>query len=45
MKMVEEERTHQFLMGLNNESFSTMRTQILARNPIASLDEIFNIVQ
>jgi len=44
-KMIEEERMHQFLMGLDDESFSTIRSQVLARNPLPSLDTIFNMVQ
>jgi len=44
-KMFEEERTHQFVMGLTDESFSTIRSQVLARDPLPSLDVIFNIIQ
>ena len=44
MKMVDEGKTHQFLMGLNDESFSSGRSQILARDPLPALDDIFNIV-
>ena len=45
VKMVEEERTHQFLMGLNDDSYLGARSQILARDPLPSLDTIFNIIQ
>jgi len=31
-------------MGLNDESFSSVRSQILARDPLPTLDDIFNIV-
>jgi len=44
-KMVEDNKIHQFLMGLDDESFSTVRSQILALEPLPSLDKIFNIVQ
>jgi len=44
-KMADEEKTHQFLMGLNDEAFATMRNQILALDPLPSLDTIFNIIQ
>jgi len=43
--MVEEQRTHQFLMDLNDESFLTIESQVLTRHPLAPLDVIFNIVQ
>ena len=29
-KMAQDEKTHQFLMGLNDEAFSTIRSSILA---------------
>ena len=32
-------------MGLNDESFGNVRRQILAREPLPPLDEIFNIIQ
>jgi len=41
-KMFEEER---FLIGLNDESFSTIRSQVLGRDPLPSLNDIFNTVQ
>lgn len=43
--MYEEDKVHQFLMGLNNEAYSTIRSQILAMDPLPSLDRIFNITQ
>ena len=43
--MFDEEKTHQFLVGLNDETFSSVRSQILARDPLLSLDTIFNIIQ
>ena len=39
----EENKSHQFLMELNDESYSTIRSQILALDPLPSLDKIFNI--
>ena len=44
-QMLDEGKTHQFLMGLNDESFGYVRSQILAREPLPPLDEIFNIIQ
>jgi len=44
IKMVEEEKAHQFLMGLNDEMYSNIRGQILAIEPLPSLDKIFNMV-
>jgi len=44
-KMLEQEKVHQFLMGLNDESFSTIRSQILALDPLPALDRVFNMVQ
>jgi len=32
-------------MGLNDEAYSTIRSQILAMDPLPSLDRIFNITQ
>ena len=43
--MIEEERTHQFLMSLDDESFFTIRNQVLAHDPLPSLDTVFNMVQ
>jgi len=45
MKMVDEGKAHQFLMGLKDESFSTMHNQILPRDLLPQLDDIFNIIQ
>jgi len=43
-KMAQEEKTHQFLMRLNDDVFSTIRSQILALDPLLTLDVIFNMV-
>lgn len=45
VKMIEEEKMHQFLMGLDEESFSTIRNQVLALNLLPSLDIILNMAQ
>ena len=39
-KLLEEERTHQFLLGLNDEIYSNVRSQILSQESLPSLDEI-----
>ena len=36
--MIEEEQTHQFLMGLRDETYAYVRSQILAVNPLPSLN-------
>ena len=45
MAMYEAEKVHKFLMGLNDELYSTTKSQILALDPFSSLDRIFNITQ
>ena len=44
VKLMEEERTHQFLMGLDDEVYVTVRSQVLAQDPPPSLDRIFNMI-
>ena len=44
VKLMEEERTHQFLMGLDDEVYGTVRSQVLAQDPLPSLDRIFNMI-
>ena len=44
MKMVDEEKSHQFSMGLNDEMYSNIMGQILTIEPLPSLDRIFNII-
>ena len=44
IQMYEEDKSHKFLMGLNDEEFSHIRSQILAQEPLANLDRIFNLV-
>ena len=41
IKMVEEEKAHQFLIGSNDEVYANIRGQILASEPLPSLDKIF----
>ena len=41
----EEEKTHQFLMGLNDEKFGSLRGHILAMDPLPGLERIFNLVR
>jgi len=42
---MEEEKIHQFLMGLDDDRYSTIRSQILAMDPLPSIEKIFNMVQ
>jgi len=45
LKMMEEDKIHQFLMGLDDNIYSIIRSQILAHDPLPSLDKVFNIIQ
>ena len=45
VRMMDEEKTHQFLMGLDDDAFSNIRSQVLARDLLPSLDTVFNIIQ
>ncbi|KAA8545399.1 hypothetical protein F0562_020183 [Nyssa sinensis] len=44
VKEKEEERVHQFLMGLNDELFGTIRSQILAMDPLPSIGRAYAMV-
>jgi len=44
-KLTDEEKTHQFLMGLSDEKYSPIHGQILAMEPLPTLERIFNIVR
>ena len=44
-KMNEEDKVHQFLMGLDDDAYSNIRSQILALDPLPSLDKIYSMVQ
>jgi hypothetical protein len=41
--MIEEERVHDFLGGLNSE-YDPVRVQILGKKPLPSLQEVFSDV-
>ena len=43
--MYEEDKAHQFLIGLNDEMYSTIWSQILALDPLPHRDRIFNMMQ
>jgi len=45
VKTIEEDKIHQFLMGLDDEQNSTVRSQIIAMDPLPSIEKIFNMVQ
>jgi len=45
VKFMDEDKINQFLMGLNDDIYSTLRSQILALDPLPSLDKIYNIIQ
>jgi len=38
VKMIDEEKTHQFFIGLNNDTFSTIHSQVLVLDPLPPLD-------
>ena len=44
IKMMNEEKTHQFLMGLNDETSPTIRSQVLALDPLPSINVILNMI-
>ena len=44
-KMLEQDKVHQFLMGLNEDVYGNIRSQILALDPLPSLNRIFSMVQ
>jgi len=44
-KILKQEKVHQFLMGLNDGPFSTIRSQILSLDPLTALYRVFNMVQ
>jgi len=45
IKYMQEEKVHQFLMGLDDDSYSIVHSQILVMDPLPSIDKIFNMVQ
>jgi len=44
-KMAEQDRVDKFLMGLNDDAYSNIRSQILALDPLLLPDKIFSMVQ
>ena len=43
-KYEQKEKAHQFLMGLNDDRYSSITSQILTLGPLPSLDCIFNMI-
>jgi len=43
IRMYEKDKAHQFLMGLSDDEFSSVRSQLLAQDSLP-LDKIFNTV-
>ena len=44
MKSREDEKAHQFLMGLDDTTFGTVRSSILALDPLPTLEKIYAMV-
>jgi len=42
---MEDDKSHQFLMGLDDDLYSNIRGQILALDPVPPLDKIFKMVR
>lgn len=40
-KRRKEEKVHQFLMGLDDESYKTTQSNVLATNPLLSLNRVY----
>jgi len=45
ISMMEDDKAHQILMGLDDDLYSTVRSQILAIDPLPPMEKIFNMVQ
>nr|GMC84661.1 retrovirus-related Pol polyprotein from transposon TNT 1-94 [Ipomoea batatas] len=43
-KRKEEERVHQFLMGLDGEQYNTIRSNILSQDPLPNLNRAYHMV-
>jgi len=41
--MFYEEKAYQFLMGLSDETYGQIRSQILALDPLPQLERMFNM--
>ena len=44
IQMHEQEKVHQFLIGPNDDTYSSIQNQILTYDQLPSLDRIFNMV-
>ena len=44
MKLIEDDKAHQFFIRLDDDLYSTVRSQILAMDQLPSLDRMFNMV-
>jgi len=42
---MEEDKIHQLFMGLDDESFSIVHSQLLVTEPVPSMEKIVNMVQ
>ncbi|XP_045811171.1 uncharacterized protein LOC123905559 [Trifolium pratense] len=40
----EDERVHQFLMGLDDDLYGTLRSNIIAQDPLPSLNRVYSLV-
>lgn len=41
----EEDKVHQFLFGLDDTMFRTVRSSLVSRQPVQTLEEVYNIVR
>jgi len=44
VKMIEDEQTHQVLVSLDDVSYANIQSQVLALDPLPTLDKIFNMI-
>lgn len=44
IKEREEDKLHQFLMGLDESLFGAVKSSLLSRDPLSSLDEAYQVV-
>lgn len=40
----EEDKLHQFLMGIDETLYGSVKSSILSRNPLPTLDEVYNVL-
>jgi len=45
VKLAENDKAHQFLMGLDDDAYSNIWSQILALDPLPLIDRIYSMVQ